>query len=94
METNKSALSLILYPFQFNSGIDEKWSEAELSRLARNFSLEKLLLIDKHIENYFRKKDVNLAEALPSMDETIAEKEQLLLHISKGIELLVEKKAS
>ena len=93
-QTDKSALSLILYPYQFDSYISNNWTQEELSRLERILPLEKLVLIDQHIENYFKRKDVDLLKVMPSIEKTIAEKEAILLHVSKGIKLLIEKKAN
>lgn len=87
--TDGSALALILYPFQFESfEIKIEWDEKNLQRLSKIYDLEKLLLIDKQIDSYFLRGDIDLEKILPSMNKSVLEKENLLGSISQGIKLL------
>lgn len=88
-KTDGSALALILYPFQFDASASQmEWDEKNLQRLSKIYALDKLLLIDKQIDNYFLCRDVDLEKILPSMNKSIPEKENLLNFISQGIKLL------
>lgn len=94
MQTDKSALSLILYPYQFDTLTNEDWSELELARLEQCFPLDKLIAIDEQIENYFNKRDIDLMKVLPSINKTVSEKELMLSQISKGIKILLKNKTN
>jgi len=90
-KTDKSALSLILYPYQFEADPNLiEWNESELSKLRKISPLDKLIYINQHIKNYLKTKDIDLSEVLPSIGNSNEEKEVILASISKGIQILVE----
>lgn len=90
--TDKGALSLILYPYQFGGGpAFMDWNDSELRRLEKMFDMDRLLYIEKNIANYFERKDVDLNEVLPSARMSVEEKEAVLKSICEGIQAIAKK---
>ena len=89
---NPSALSITLYAFQFEKlDCDLKWDENRLNFLIKMFTLEKLKLIKENIDSYLCNKDIDLATILPSAKLNSEKKEQLLIYISEGISIILDK---
>lgn len=88
--TSISALSLILYYFQFERSDHIEWDEFNLKKLSGMYESDKLLTIDQHIENYFAKNDIEISAVLPGAKRSNSEKENLLRSISAGIKILTK----
>lgn len=88
-KTDASALSLILYPYQFEKiSADFIWTDKHLYKLSKLYDLKKLQLIGVHIDHYLLNKDVDLSQVLPSMKASVLQKEILLTYIRDGIKTL------
>lgn len=90
-KTDPSALSLVLYPYQFEM-VSEKfiWSDKHSEKLAKLFDAQKLRIIGENIDHYFMYKDVDLMRVLPSMKADVSQKEILLGHIRKNIKIITD----
>ena len=90
-KTDSSALSLILYPFQFERITDDfSWDERHQNKLSNLYDINKLKLISEHINHYFVAKDIVLSNVLPSMNASASQKELLLKHIQKGLKEITD----
>ncbi|WP_372626660.1 hypothetical protein [Arsukibacterium sp.] len=90
-KTEKSALSLILYPFQFEKMTDDfSWDQRHQNKLSKLYDISKLRLISEQVNHYFVAKDIDLSTVLPSMNASAAEKEQLLKHIQAGLNKITD----
>ncbi|MBV2129712.1 hypothetical protein [Arsukibacterium indicum] len=89
-KTDSSALSLILYAFQFERITDDfSWDERHQNKLANLYDINKLKLISEHINHYFVARDLDLSNVLPPMNASAAEKELLLKNIQIGLDQII-----
>ena len=90
-KTDASALSLILYPFQFERVTDDfSWEQRHQNKLSNLYDIGKLKLISDHVNHYFLAKDIDLSNVLPSMNANAAQKEVLLEHIQVGLNKITD----
>lgn len=89
--TEISALSLLLYPFQFERvSEDFLWTEDHHQKLSKLYDINKLKIILEQLDHYFMVKDIDLSNVLPSMNANDSQKEILLKHIQKGLKEITD----